>query len=53
MFGDGFCGYYTIISQYFSDRHGGDTLEPGINNAQVMQNAKNDVLHLKEIVVKP
>jgi hypothetical protein len=40
MLGDGLCGLY-----------GGDTVLPGINNEQVMQNAKNDFLFLKENIV--
>jgi hypothetical protein len=32
MLGDGFCGYYAIISQGKSNEFGGDTLAPDSKN---------------------
>jgi hypothetical protein len=52
MLGDGFCGYYAIISQRDSDDYGGDTLAPNSKNQEAKNNALK-VNDLKQNVVTP
>jgi hypothetical protein len=35
MLGDGLCGYYAILSQFFPDKYGGDILGPYNNNVEI------------------
>jgi hypothetical protein len=40
MRGDSLCGYYTILSQLFPDKYGGNILGPYNNNVEIRIAAK-------------
>jgi hypothetical protein len=53
MIGDGFCGYYAIISQGNSKEYGGDTLGPFNKNQEVKNDGREITNEFKEKVVIP